>query len=82
MSLGKGKSKYILPIQWLNRTEHSPQACYFCINNMKTFGFRATTRDKVELLMVPTVIESVRSADAYKTSLISAKMEEENGGAY
>lgn len=37
--LGKAKSKYVLPMQWLHRTEHSPNACYFCLNNKKAYGF-------------------------------------------
>lgn len=54
------KCKYVLPMQWLPRSEHSAHSCYFCINIDKAFGFTYGTRDKIPYEMVQTVIEPTR----------------------
>lgn len=51
--------KYELPMQWLNRSEHSAMSCYFCINNEKTSGIRFNTRDQIEYDLVDSVLPPV-----------------------
>lgn len=50
------RSKYVNPITWLPRSEHSSDLCYFCVNQSKTVGYRYNTRDKIIHENVESVI--------------------------
>lgn len=52
------RSKFVQPMVWLPRTEHSPNHCYFCINTKKSVGFRYITRES----MIHETVESVLPA--------------------
>lgn len=54
------KLKYALPMQWLPRTEHSANACYFCHNYMQSKTLNFKTRDKVNYVLGDSVIEPVK----------------------
>lgn len=48
--------KYVQPFIWLPRTEHSPDACYFCLSYPKTVGFKYNIREKIEYADVDSII--------------------------
>lgn len=48
--------RYVLPVVWLPRSEHSPDSCYFCISIKKSTGFRYETRDQMSYANIATVI--------------------------
>lgn len=51
------RPKYVQPIVWLPRSEHSEQQCYFCVNRVDPLkGIRYNTRDKMEIRYVESVI--------------------------
>lgn len=65
--LQKQTIKYSLPIQWLYRTEHSEESCYFCINWAKANGFHRKNREKMTYSMVDSVLEPVLNSKTGQT---------------
>lgn len=51
--------KYALPMQWLQRSEHSAASCYFCINIQKTYGFHYSSRGEIKYELVDSVLPPV-----------------------
>lgn len=48
--------KYVQPIVWLPRTEHSREACYFCVNKSNAVGYRYETRDQMTHAVFDSII--------------------------
>lgn len=48
--------KYVQPMVYLHRDEHSSNDCYFCVNYPKTHGHRYHSRDQINYEFVPSVI--------------------------
>lgn len=39
--------KYVYPVIWMHRSEHSTESCYFCQSLKHTFGFNYNVRDQI-----------------------------------
>ena len=58
------KMKYIQPIIWLPRTEHSTEMCYFCLSYEKCYGFQYHNREQILYADVESIIPAKeRSAE-------------------
>lgn len=55
----KNNIKYTLPMQWIPRTRHAENDCYFCLNAVITKNLRYKTRDTVQYIRVASVVEPV-----------------------
>lgn len=58
--------KYEIPIQWLQRSEHSAASCYFCINNERTPGIRYATRGDINYDLTDSVLPPVSKKRAHE----------------
>lgn len=55
---------YVVPMEWLHRTEHAPDLCYFCLNISKTRGFHYNTRGNIPYVSVASVVlPTIRSEE-------------------
>lgn len=50
------RPKYVFPMIWLPRTDHSPQQCYFCLNHPGNSGIRYSTREYLTYQQVESII--------------------------
>lgn len=56
---GTHRPKYVLPMTWLPRSEHSANACYFCLNQSLNSGLRFSNRETFMYQQVESVIPAV-----------------------
>lgn len=51
-------------MEWLNRTEHAPDSCYFCINSKLTNGFTYANRTKIAYRTdIDTIVVPIERSD-------------------
>lgn len=58
-------SRCVFPVQWLPRSEHKADSCYFCVNFKRTHGFTWEKRNKINYEMVASVLPAVQRSEQH-----------------
>lgn len=73
------RPKYVQPMTWLPRTEHSERACYFCVNHPGNAGIRYINRENIDYQDVESIIPAIlRSAEHLYSPSETAEQEQVN----
>lgn len=74
--LAETNYKFTRPVLWLERTEHLPDSCYFCVTQQRTIGMHFTDRFQIKYAEVESVYPAVMSCGDNPMELIELDPQE------